>query len=792
MFYVTASLAQGVTSRELSDYWQQPQIVDRSFSGRIIWDMLQKAAPDECYHGLGNEFNSYDPAGFDTDTCFDAGGMPKVNEGYAWSMTKTGSTIWLGTAANPHCLVIGGMTLRSFGVTFPHETSSWVCEYEQSNIFDTGRPVGDWRPPRIYAYDIETQSFEEKKPNNFPDLRMLRLTTGLRSAGSMSDVVFFAGPSLGESAINMFAFNADGTYIDAIKMTDYENIRKWLVAGGNLYTVAWDSEGSGSTVLKWTGNASDPFQFEIVGHLNSQGRELAFHDNRIFISTRPKEISVQSNEFASLYMSPPVPAGGLPGDPALEWTKVWEITDYEPDLSTASATAGGALASFDGYLYWGTLMAPFTSTISAFQRHFDINDGFTLDADNDGLEEEEIFSTVLGTYRATSVFRGKDFDTPAPVIELLYGQQYFPVYDPDLKAYTFDTTDLHQNNMANPVPRWGMSGFGNFFNVYTWTMSTSNDGLYIGTFDWSYLIGTVINDLAMMINDNIDRNEMPEDRILRSTKAFEDFLELLNYSYGADLLRVPDSDTPGILESIDGLGNFTNYGIRTMVSSCEALYVGTANPMNLLTDTADDFPEGGWELIRIESSNNDIDEDTIPNGCDNCPETANPGQEDEDEDDTGDICDTCTDTDADGFGNPGFPANTCETDNCPVEANSDQSDLDADGIGDACDDCTDTDNDGYGNPDFPINTCETDNCPDLYNPDQNYPDGDTNEDCVINKDDLDWLLAHMNMPAGQYTACDLNRDGLITVRDILFLAKVNPIILRDVRIRALLSRSGRR
>src|SRR5438552_17785334 len=50
----------------------------------------------------------------------------------------------------------------------------------------------------------------------------------------------------------------------------------------------------------------------------------------------------------------------------------------------------------------------------------------------------------------------------------------------------------------------------------------------------------------------------------------------------------------------------------------------------------------------------------------------------------GDVCDPCTDTDGDGFGNPGFPANTCPVDNCPFTRNPDQRDTDGDGIGDAC------------------------------------------------------------------------------------------------------------
>ena len=120
-------------------------------------------------------------------------------------------------------------------------------------------------------------------------------------------------------------------------------------------------------------------------------------------------------------------------------------------------------------------------------------------------------------------------------------------------------------------------------------------------------------------------------------------------------------------------------------------------------------------------SQNDNDSDGVGDVCDNCPDDYNPNQEDTDSDGIGDACDVCPydpDNDIDEDGICG------DIDNCPGTANPEQEDIDTDDIGDVCDECTDTDNDGYGNPGFPVNTCTEDNCPDIANADQADFDGD--------------------------------------------------------------------
>ncbi|MDJ0761903.1 MAG: thrombospondin type 3 repeat-containing protein [Myxococcota bacterium] len=150
-------------------------------------------------------------------------------------------------------------------------------------------------------------------------------------------------------------------------------------------------------------------------------------------------------------------------------------------------------------------------------------------------------------------------------------------------------------------------------------------------------------------------------------------------------------------------------------------------------------PNSGFLSVEVEqycSYSPNADGDVGGDECDNCPEIANPDQEDMDADGIGDACDNCPeifnefqeDLDGDEVGD------VC--DNCLEIPNPDQKDIDADGIGDACDSCPETpdpntdqadmDSDGAGD------VC--DNCIDIENPDQSDVDadalGDVCDNCI--------------------------------------------------------------
>ena len=560
------------------------ELCDDPFS---IYDrkLLAKAAADECFIAIGDDNNLYDPQ-YDNIPVSCSSGDLKVNQAYVWGLTKSDENLWFGTLANTHALVMGPL-FSEFGLPLnPIQTASWVAEFGESFLAQSqGGPLpdvfGDWRPPRIFLFDLATEQLQEKTP---PGVQLVNQTVGIRSAGTLGNVVFLAGPSFFPNRINLFAFNTQtGAYIDATALTGYNDIRKWVVHDGVLY--AGVGTPTGGKILRWTGNEVDPFQFQEVGEIDAKAAYLIVHNNQLYVSTWGND--------SGIWMSPVIPTGGLTDAHVGGWNKVWQVSDYESDPVTASVIGCGALASYGGYIYWGTMIVPGTPALAHFKTY-----GEPTDA-------AELIAGFMGTHRAITLFRGSNFDTGSPQVDLLYGLPALPKYTPDdpLNPKDGGEWDVVPNNMG-ASPLYGLSGFGNWFNTYTWSMAVLDGQLFVGTFDWSY----VFVDFMDMIVQSLD---LPIPNI----EDLGGFFQSIPCFYGADLWRFPNANTQAIPESFTGVGNHTNYGIRNMVTSPDHnLYLGMANPMNLLTDPTDYLPEGGWELIEL--SPDVVIDITNPNGGD--------------------------------------------------------------------------------------------------------------------------------------------------------------------------------
>ena len=506
--------------------------------------LLAQAAPDECFDGLGVDYPPISPDG----TCTQ--GEPKFNQSYIWGLTEQGGKLWFGTMSNAAC-ILDGMAGGE-----PMANGLFACEFGTGE-FAREHPaippsLGDWRMPKIYSWDLATGQLVNRLSNS----SLLKNTLGFRGAGSIDNIAFLAGPSLSGASVNFFALRADtGQLLGACTRTDYDYIRSWKLLDGVLY-VGVGSKTKGG-VLRWDGAPAPPSgnfcgRFSEVGRPSADVANLSMYvdgngNHRLAATTVPiRSSSGADGASIGVWISPPIPAGGLTANEADQWQQVWSPSQYDPDLIMARfGYSGGAVQYFDGWLYWGTIHLQNSKALSI---HENCSRSYCFGMPANLQEAQQL---AQGIYRSTSFWRGRNLEDPGTrEIQLLYGESELPAV---VAPKTFETKP------TGWTPLYGPSGFGNPSNEYTWQMAVFDGHLYIGTFD-----------AAVLQSDTSDQ-------------------------YGADLWRIDSSDSPAVNEDYSGLGDRYNYGIRILypLDDGSGVIAGMANPFNLAAG-------GGWELRLLK------------------------------------------------------------------------------------------------------------------------------------------------------------------------------------------------
>lgn len=548
------------------------------------FERVLQAPIDESYFGPGDSRNVYDPY---SDEHPLPGGIAKRNGGYAWGTTVYKDKVWYGAFMNGWCSV----WLFPAGLPPLNDSNQAIHNYQSDR--NACNVTDNEKTPVIQIFDSKTQQVKPYRSDNPVFNEEIKQVAAIRSAGTWNNVVFIAGLLTNENAggdmspdnyfwkgIRIFAFDGDTEeYLGSTLLDDLNEIRRMKILehpdGSQGLYVAASSRAGDSYILRWTGNEDDLFSkksnnkypgFDIVIDNSKEGLIGEFElnksengEHRIVATTWSSWPVV--NRSGGLLVSSSMPKTGFSASKPGQIKPIMLLEDFDPDSFMAPTWGAGALSLYKGYAYWGTM----TIGTAYVRAYFDHSESMKN-------TPEARDSLVRANYaRAGHVFRtdlsqlGKVKDLAEVKTEMLYGNEFFPVYNESKGAW-----GIEKNSMGLK-PKHGPAGFGYGTNNYTWVSTVHDDKLFLSTFDYSGGLEDYV--------ENSEHQPPEHDYLIHS--AYRVAKEQGGYIPGGDLVVFEDADSPAKIITRSGLDNPDNNGFRNFLVVEGELYIGTSSESNI-------------------------------------------------------------------------------------------------------------------------------------------------------------------------------------------------------------------
>ncbi len=473
------------------------------------------------------------------------GGFGDPQNNYAWSVAEFGGDLYVGTGRNIPYIVAQGMKAK--GVFPENMTLSFLTH-----------PAGAAPPPLVLPNQSPPSQEDVIAWSNDMRAEIWRLHDGEWSQVHQAST--FVHPLNGY------------TYPEGI---GYRIMTTFTDTGGTEAIYAGVGFGFGRVLII---KSTDGMTWVPVNTSSIPSR-----DTRAMISHAGK-----------LYVGTPdgIFASGNPSPFSDNWEKV-------ADFQIAS------LESHDGYLYAGTGNGTGPSETNGFEVWKSTTespagagdwvrvvsggagDAWNVLAATIQEYDGDVFVGSMNLPFATGTDGVKGFDlirlNPDDSWDLIVGN-YYP--------------KIPTEPRGPPESGWP-SGYANPFNLYAWSIEEYDGNLYLGTFDIFSLarfIEEVPGGYEMLIDalrsrestgpgiteeesgaylaelGEIDLSDNPEDII--------PIIELLAMQFGGADLWTSQDGVAWAPVDLNGFGDPNNYGFRTMLSTDDEFFIGTANPFN--------------------------------------------------------------------------------------------------------------------------------------------------------------------------------------------------------------------